>query len=255
MRRKDVKRSVRNFCKGTVVALAAAAVFTVAPLAQAELVTNGSFESTTNGNGQLGFNTDVTGWSVPAPSGSYTFVFSPGTADTSGAVGQDGNLSLWGPGNGSFNGLTVSPDGGNFLASDGAFQQGAITQTLNDLTAGDVYLVTFDWAAAQQSGFNGATTSGWIVDLGGAPTQSVDTGIPEHGFLGWNQQTFAFTADSTSDVLSFLAQGTPDSTEPPFALLDGVSVEAAPEPGTWVLMLTGILGAMVISRYRQWMKR
>ncbi len=52
-------------------------------------------------------------------------------------------------------------------------------------------------------------------------------------------QTFNFTADNTSDVLSFLAVGTPNG-EPPFSLLDGVSVQAAPEPGTLLLMLGGL---------------
>ncbi len=254
---KDVKRSFKNLCQGAAIALSAAAVLTVAPLAQAELVTNGGFETTTFGNGQLGFNTDATGWTVPPPAGtgSYIFVYSPGTADTTGALGSSGNVSLWGPGNGSANGLGVSPDGGNFIASDGDFENGPLMQTLNGLIAGDTYAVTFYWAAAQQEGFDGITSSGWIVGLGGAPTQSVDAGILNHGFSGWNQATLDFTADGTSDVLSFLAQGTGGGSEPPFALLDGVSVTQTPEPGTWLLMLTGILGALGVLRSRQWMKR
>jgi hypothetical protein len=59
-----------------------------------ELVTNGGFEMTTNGNGQLGYNTNATGWSVVAPSGSYIFLFGPGTADTTGANGEYGGLTL-----------------------------------------------------------------------------------------------------------------------------------------------------------------
>ena len=60
------------------------------------LVINGGFEATTKGTGQLGFNTEVTGWSVPNPvgGGSYAFVFSPGEADTTGVKGQNGNLQL-----------------------------------------------------------------------------------------------------------------------------------------------------------------
>jgi hypothetical protein len=49
-------------------------------------------------------------------------------------------------------------------------------------------------------------------------------------------QTFTFTANGASDVLSFLAQGTPGG-EPPFALLDGVTLNSAtPEPGTLTLI-------------------
>jgi hypothetical protein len=109
---------------------------------QADLVTNGGFESN-GGNGQLGYNTSATGWSVPAPPGSYTFLFNPqsstvsGTsADNSGAPGQYGSLSLWGPGNDSVNGLTLSPNGGAFIAQDSAFQDGALTQTISGLSVG-----------------------------------------------------------------------------------------------------------------------
>src|SRR5271166_3825225 len=68
------------------------------------LVTNGRFEQNL-GNGQVGVNTLLTGWSVPAPPGSYTFLFAPSTADFTGANGEYGNLALWGPGKGVANGL------------------------------------------------------------------------------------------------------------------------------------------------------
>jgi hypothetical protein len=257
---KDVTRSARNLCQ--VIVFSAAAVLAVAPLAQAELVTNGSFEDTTNGIGQLGYNTTATGWSVADPStgASYAFIFSSPSAYGTGSPGQYGNVILYGP---PGNTLGASPDGGNFLGSDNAFQNGAITQTLSGLTDGDTYAVTFWWAAAQQAGYQNGTTSGWTVSLGGitAP-QTVDTTIPQGGFSGWAQQTFDFTADGTSDVLSFLA-APPTNGAPPFSLLDGVSVtdttttssNTTPEPGTWILMLTGILGALGVMRSRQWMKR
>src|ERR1700722_18580603 len=128
------------------LALAAAvAALAVTRLASANaLITNGSFESNT-GNGQLGFNTSVTGWSVPAPNGSYTFLYGAGTADTVGADGEYGNVGLWGPNNGSNNGLpATSPDGGYYLANDGDFQQGAISQTVSGLTVGANYTISFD---------------------------------------------------------------------------------------------------------------
>src|ERR1700679_70029 len=75
------------------------AMFT-ASASRANLVTNGGFESTTNGNGQLGYNTNAIGWTATG----YTFIFAPGTADTTGAPGSIGTDYLWGPGNGSANG-------------------------------------------------------------------------------------------------------------------------------------------------------
>jgi hypothetical protein len=218
--------------------------------ATADLITNGSFESTTHGGGQLGFNTDATGWTTSG----YNFLFTPGTADSSGVTGSAGNLKLFGPGDGSNNGLpATSPDGGNFVGADGAYQVGAITQTVRGLTAGNLYTVGFYWAAAQQTHFGcitpanpgGCTTDQWQVSFGGQTksTAVANTGVNAGGFSGWMYQTFTFTANSTSDVLSFLAQGTPGG-EPPFALLDGVTLNSTtPEPGT----LTLIAGAALLA--------
>ena len=214
------------------------------------LVTNGSFE-TNGGNGQIGFNTSATPWSVP--SRSYTFLFAPGTADTTGANGQNGSLALWGPGNGVANGMpATSPDGGFFIAQDSAFQQGAISQMINGLTPGNSYTVSFWWAAAQQEGFNGATFSQWQVTLG-SQTQSTSLfSLPNHGFSGWMRQSFTYTATSSSELLSFFANGSPQV--PPFALLDGVTLNASspvPESGTITLMATGLMAAIgAVRRYR-----
>jgi len=83
-------------------------------------------------------------------------------------TGQYGNLKLWGPNDGSANGLPASsPDGFNYVGADGAFQVGAISQTITGLTVVAQYTVGFWWGAAQQDGFTGATTEQWQVSLGG----------------------------------------------------------------------------------------
>ena len=208
-------------------------------------VVNGSFETTTNGTGQLGYNTNATGWTNVVNGGvdGYNFLFAPGTADTTGATGVDGNVKLWGPGDGSANGLPASsPDGGNYVAADGAYEIGAIQQQLAGLTVGASYTLSFYWAGAQQSGFTGPNTEGWQVSLTGDATQ--DTAIANNtteGFTGWMLQTFTFIAQSATPTLSFLAVGTPNG-EPPFSLLDGVSfTQTAPEPSTNVLIGLGLL--------------
>ncbi len=231
---------------GTMFALAS--LLCLAPAAHANLIVNGSFESVTVNNAQLGYNSTATGWSTSG----YNFVFQSGSADTIGATGQYGNLKLWGPGDGSANGLPASsPDGGNYLAADGAFQVSPITQTLTNLTQGAKYTVSFWWAGAQQSGFTGATTDQWQVGFGAQTQSTAVVSLPSHGFSGWVQQVFTFTADGTSDVLSFLAIGTPSGV-PPFALLDGVTVNAAtPEPGTCLLMFSGLLAGAGVLRRKQ----
>jgi hypothetical protein len=247
---QDIKLLNGTFRKAALPGLLALTLSIFATSAKADLITNGGFESTTNGNGELGYNTDVTGWSVPPPNGSYAFVFAPGTADTTGANGEFGNLSLWGPGNGSANGLGPSPNGGNFVALDGAFQPGALSQTINGLTAGQSYTLSFYWAGAQQSGFVGANTEQLVVSFG---SQTQDTPVlsnASQGFTGWQQQTMTFTADGSSDVLSFLAFGTPSGV-PPFSLLDGVSLNAAtPEVGSWLMTFTILAFVLALGRLR-----
>jgi hypothetical protein len=232
--------------KTAVIALAIGLALAVS--ARADLITNGGFESN-GGNGQLGFNTSATGWSVPAPPGSYTFLYAPGTADTTGANGQYGNVALWGPGNGVANGLpATSPAGGYFIAQDGDFQQGAISQTVNGLTSGQDYTLGFWWAGAQQQGFTGSATDQWQVSLGSQTQLTPVVNVPSQGFSGWMFQTFTFTATGSSELLSFLATSSPNGV-PPFVLLDGVSLNptiSTPEPAsiTMSLAVFGAFGAV-----------
>ncbi len=105
-----------------------------------ELVVNGGFEQVSMTTPHQMNTANVTGWSTTG----YNFIYFPGTAAT-GSTGQYGNMSLWSPGNGSNNGFpATSPAGGNFVAADGAFKVGAISQTLNGLVAGGKYAVSFD---------------------------------------------------------------------------------------------------------------
>ena len=234
-----------KFGCAAIAAIIGVSVMFAGATALANLVTNGSFETLTNGAGQLGYNTNATGWTTTG----YNFVFASGTADHAGATGQYGNLQLWGPGNGAANGLPASsPDGGNFIAADGAFQTGAISQTITGLTRGQQYSVGFWFAGAQQSGFTGTTTEQWLVSLG---SQTLATDIlndASHGFTGWQHVTMTFTADGTQDVLSFLAAGTPNG-EPPFSLLDGVTMNV-PEPASMTLMSVGLAALGLVRRRR-----
>jgi hypothetical protein len=254
---------MRNKITVSVAALAAGLALASSASA-ATFVQNGSFE-TNGGNGQVNFSTTLASWNVQASNTSYVFVFNPqagttsGTsADNAGAPGQSDhapnpNLKLWGPGDGSNNGLSNSPDGGAFIAADPEYQNSAITQTINGLVAGKSYKVEFYFAGAQQFGYDGDTTEGWQVSLGSGAAQNTATlANVSHGFTGWNKATMNFTADGVSDTLSFLAIGSPSSSLPPFALLDGVTM-SVPEPTTWALMIMGFggIGAMVRNRRRQ----
>jgi hypothetical protein len=234
------------FAATTTLALATPALAT-------NLVVNGDFETATlDGSYQFGDgypSEQLAGWTT----NGYNFLFQPGTADAAGATGQYGGLSLWGPNNGSDNGLpAISPTGGNFVGADGAFGVGAIEQVINGLIAGRKYDVSFWWGGAQQEGFTGPTTEQWEVALGGEHQSTAILDNADHGFTGWQKQTFTFTATGPNEVLSFLAHGTPDGV-PPFSLLDGVSMEAAsaPEPASWALMILGFAATGAVLRRRR----
>jgi hypothetical protein len=239
------------------IGFSAAALVLFATSAQAnQLVLNGSFANNT-GYGQLGYNTSASGWTVA--NGGYTFLFSSSNYDTTGVNGQYGNLALWGPNSGSNNGFTAPPGGGNFIGMDSTFQVQPIQQTISGLTAGQTYVLNFDWATAQQTGFTGGTFDNWEVCLGTECFSTASEANPSKGFSGWYGQTFTYTATGGSEVLSFLAQGSDccgnTNSEPPFILLDDVSLTNTPEPGTFSLLFTGMIGGIAVLRAKMRLKR
>ncbi len=239
----------------TMTMLAAAIVVTVFSTSAhaTPILVNGNFDSSTNGPGNLSGGTSLTGWS----SSGYNFLY-----DSTGTAGTNG-VNLWGPAHGGVaNGLGASPTGGNFVGMDGAYQTGPLYQLVTGLTAGESVAVSFWYAGAQQYNFNGNTSEAFNVYFGQSQSNNTSFETPvlqdmSHGFTGWQHQTFTFTADGASDYLAFLAVGTP-AGEPPFSLLDGVTVSdtpviaATPEPTSLVLLATGLMGTagMLRRRYR-----
>ena len=134
------------------------AVLVLAGSAQANLASNGGFEESSSGAGELGTATTATGWAAAG----FNLLFADPTAEID-------TVSFWGADNGGSGTLSASPDGGNFVAASADYEVGAISQTIAGLTVGDEYQLTFDYAGAQQHGFDGATTTHWDASLGGKP--------------------------------------------------------------------------------------
>ncbi len=198
------------------------------------LVSNGSFEQTTCGYSCQFGSTNVTDWTTTS---GYAFLVYPGQ----GTINLGNGVKLW-PG---LNCPTTcfpatSPDGGNFVAQDGAFLNGAEMQTINGLQVGHYYNVSFWQGAGQQMGYSGDTTEQWRVSLGSDIQYSHLMQDLSHDFVPWEYQTMTFKATASSEVLSFFALGTPAGL-PPFVLLDGITMDQVPEPGTVLLAASGFL--------------
>ena len=202
----------------------------VASAQASPIVTNGTFSST--GNGQVGYNTTVAGWSTSG----YNFVFAPNTAKTTGANGMDGNITL--------DSLTTnSPAAGNFIAMDGDYYTSAISTNVTGLTAGQDVTISFYYAADQQAGFSNGSSQTLAVTLGSETLDAPTLTIGQQGFSGWNYESLTFDPTSSSETLSFLASA--PGGEPPFTLLSDVTAattSAVPEPSSLVLLASGLAG-------------
>jgi hypothetical protein len=227
--------------KSSVAALCASLALAATGLAQADnLVANGSFEAS---------NTVATSWmsgASPLIQG-FALVYSS-TNNFNGP--SNAAYGLYGPGTGTANGLTSSPDGGNFMGQDGDYNLYPFNQTINNLTVGSTYYLSFWWGAAQMRDQANSTTEAWNVKFGNDSKTTSTVTIPQAGFSGWMFQSYAFTATSASQVLTFTAVGT---GAPPMSLLDGVTLSSTapvPEPAGMALMGVGILGLVAVRRLR-----
>ena len=205
---------------GVAAAAAAPASATIDPTHQ--FIVNGGFEQTTNGLGQLiNQTTQVVGWTSnkePGGANAYTFVMDVPTSTTTGVPGES-ILKLW---TGGVNGgptLSPSPTGGNFIGADGAYHVGKLTQQISGLIVGQTYQLTFNFAGAQEHGFDGVSTDGlqFGFNIEGANPlhQTAILTNQCHGFTGWQTQTYNFVATQATDTLYFLATGAP-AGQPPF---------------------------------------
>lgn len=220
-----------------------------------ELVKNGSFEQSqfggkstqlTNSN----FNAGVTGSGLTdwdsAGGNTYNIWWNPDNATTVDAISQYPSEAQ--RLDAAFTG--ASPDGGFFVGLDGDIDvRGALSQMIDGLIVGQKYSLTFNWAGVQLSNRVGDTTDRLDVSLGSEMYMTETLEVPSQGFSGWKQVNMTFTANGTSELLSFLSVGTPTGL-PPMVLIDGVSLKAVPEPATLSMMGIGMIGLGLARRRR-----
>jgi hypothetical protein len=236
----------------------AAAAFAAASLSQpshataVNLITNGNFtQSTYTTNNEFGTpygGQGVTGWTGGS---GYELYFFAATASTNSANSEFD--SGYNTGSEKFYTMATPPVSGNFVALDGGpttGSAGSISQILSNLTVGTNYLVSFYWAAGQLQSKSGATTEDLIVTLGNQSQTTQVVNNASQSSTPWLQQSFIFQATSTTETLTFLAQGTPIGL-PPIVALDGVSMVDVPEPMSIAVFCMG-LGLLTLVQKRRW---
>ena len=192
----------------------------------ANLLTNGSFEDTTNfvdqGNDTMSLDvgsTAMPGWTV---SGSHY-------------------LAWIGPTN-PF-GLTASPNGGSYFLDLTGYIAGApysgVSQTI-PTQAGATYLLTFDLGSSPQWGLQ----DGVEVSAGSATASFTTTNDGTQTNL-WEPETLSFTGTGAMTTISLIGNSGDN-----YIGLDNVSVvqTSVPEPATWAMMLIGFGGLGVAIR-------
>jgi hypothetical protein len=221
----------------------AAVLLNGATTANANLVTNGSFESTTAGDSSgvpsQVTNSNLTGWSISGGGGApYDFVVMNGNSGF--YNGYASSSVTYGPNPGE------SPDGGNYIAANADDNVGVLSQSIGGLNANATYAVTF--YESEATTFGSDYTGYWTVSFGSTTKNS--TSMPTTtGGSTWISDTIDFTATASTQLLSFVAGDT--SGAPPFILLDGVSVSQVPEPATLGLAAVGIAGLAAFRRWRR----
>jgi hypothetical protein len=203
--------------------------------AQANLITNGSFDNTsgqwTDGTGQGGdliapASNAITGWSV---AGGYPL--------------------LWVNTPNTYRGLAASPGNGStfFLDLTGdndAAPYDGVSQTISTI-AGHTYSLTFALGSSTSWGIQDAITA-----TAGSASQTFTSTNDNTNANDWETETLNFTATGSSTLISLVG-----FSGQSYIGLDNVDVEqtgvgAVPEPSTWAMMILGFCG-MGFMAYRR----
>jgi len=249
-------------CAKLLPAALCAFLLAQAPRAQAgNLITNGSFSNTGTITSSYAVGTDggLPGWTVTTSGNKILdcLVYQGATTNVCGTTAFGGGQTFW-----AFPGF--SPDGGNYLAVDAdSTYASPISQTISGLTVGQTYYLSFYQAGTEQkqgTSYTAATTQKWQVTFAGtsgtqtftsAQMSTTDKTLPPGNYYApWQYQATTFTATDATMTLTFLAQGTPTG-QPPFALLDGVSMLATPEPATYALVGLALIALPLATRMRK----
>jgi hypothetical protein len=216
--------------KSKLAILAGLLAMTTGSAQASNLLTNGSFDSTSTAgwsDNQGGQGGDVVGPSATAISGwtitnaSLIWINTTNPPSYGGLTNSPGNPSNF------FLDLTGTHDDGVYAG---------VTQSVATVV-GAAYSLTFDLGSASQWD----TPDGIKVSAAGTSQTFTSTGVPTNDT--WQSETFDFTASSTNTLISLMGASGFRYVGLDNVVLTGPAVTSAvPEPSTWAMMILGFAG-------------
>jgi hypothetical protein len=190
---------------------------------------------------QSGDSTSITDWLIGGDAITWNAEYTSGTYGWQSADGLGSSVGL------------------NVMDPNGATNVGTIKQTIDGLTVGDLYTLSF-WMSGAPGGkgqnSSGTYPNGFVqvnVEVTDLPAQIFTYAYQANNTranMNWVKENYTFTAADTSEVITFESATTGTYFGP---ALDNIRFDqgGVPEPGTFSLLVGAGFLALAFLKYRK----